>query len=116
MHRPPDRMPPQAATHRPRSTKPHRRARLGLIAALAVLALALGAAPAVGAKPPAPPEPCPRPLPIVEVPDDVIAIPGDPSAWQAYRLGKVETKVGARWVVADRKHRIVGRANRSGRI
>src|SRR4029453_534218 len=113
MHRPPDRMPPQAPTPRPRSPNPRRRARLGLTAALAVLALALGAAPAVGAKPSAPPEPCPRPLPIVDVPDDVIAIPGDLAAWQAYRLGKVETKVGSRWVVADRKHRIVGRAGRT---
>ena len=112
MHRPPDRIPP-AATHRPRSTKPRRRGRLGLTAALAVLALALGAAPAVGAKPSAPPEPCPRPLPIVDVPDNVIAIPGDLAAWQAHRLGKVETKVGSRWVVADRKHRIVGRAGRT---
>src|SRR4029450_13933266 len=49
-HPPPGRV-PQAPTHRPRSPNPRRRARLGLTAALAVLALALGAAPAVGAKP-----------------------------------------------------------------
>ncbi|HKE99221.1 MAG TPA: SpoIVB peptidase S55 domain-containing protein [Actinomycetes bacterium] len=32
------------------------------------------------------------------------------SEWRGYRLGKVETKVGSRWVVADRRHPITGRA------
>jgi hypothetical protein len=32
------------------------------------------------------------------------------SEWRGYRLGKVEAKVGSRWVVADRQHPITGRA------